>query len=102
MESYNYHDVVLITSVIQTMELHFSVLYGIEKFDAVLSKVWDYVIRIDEKCEMKIRYDFFLLSVLVHRSMLMCRDSQRQRWKVKVAVRLITHSVSYSQRGISG
>ncbi len=66
VESYNYHDVALITPEEQTVELHFSVLYDIEQLDSVLSHVWDYTEPIAGKCEMKLTDDFFLFFILAH------------------------------------
>lgn len=66
VESYNYHDVALVTPDEQTVELHFSVLYDIEKLDAVLSHVWDYTEPIAGKCEMKLTDGFFLFFIFAH------------------------------------
>lgn len=66
VESYNYHDVALITPEEQTVELHFSVLYDIEQLDSVLSHVWEYAEHIAGKCEMELTDNFFLLFILAH------------------------------------
>ncbi|MCD7750777.1 MAG: nucleotidyltransferase family protein [Lachnospiraceae bacterium] len=67
VKSYNFHDVELITPEGQVVELHFSVLYDIEKLDAVLSRVWNYAVLVaGSECEMKLTDDFFLFFILAH------------------------------------
>lgn len=64
-ESYNYHDVALVSEAGTTVEMHFSLSYDSEKMDKVLARVWDYAIPTGG-CEYKLTDDFFFFFILSH------------------------------------
>lgn len=64
-QSYNYHDVVLISDSGVTLELHFSLEYDVEKLDAILVRAWEYALKVNES-EYRFSDDFFFFFILSH------------------------------------
>ncbi|MCD8107268.1 MAG: nucleotidyltransferase family protein [Oscillospiraceae bacterium] len=64
-ESYNYHDVALVSENGTMVELHFSLSCDSEKMDKVLDRVWDYAV-VKNGCEYKLTDDFFFFYILSH------------------------------------
>lgn len=64
-EKYNYHDVTMISPDGIHLELHFSIQEYMDKMDAVLSRVWDYTVPVNEY-EYKLSDEFFVFHILSH------------------------------------